>query len=219
MKKTNNEDKELRRDIEKRKIQIGWEGYRRSREFLSRYKKYPALYLFPPERKATDIPAYELEVFFKQYAIGMNISQMRKANESPKRFVELIMSIDMAKSPTAISGEFKRFIESVKRVRKKRNLDNHLIKVPPGRHKLHGFFVEDFEIYDDIIKIRTRNKRKTCRQCCNIYARRNLEQRYAKSKNKPKSFDVDAETKKILNAFNKAKWVINGGYRAIVETI
>jgi len=219
MKKVNNKDKEFRRDIEKRKVQIGWEGYRRSREFLSRYKEYSALCPFPPERKATDIPVYELETFLKQYALWMHGSQMRKANESPKRFVEITMSIDMAKSPTAIWKEFKKFIESVKRKRKERNLDNHLIEVPPGRYKLHSFYIEDFEIYDDIIKIKMRNKRKTYRQCCNIYARQIFEQKHTRSKIKLDSLDLDVETKKILSAFNKAKWVIDGGFRAIVVTI
>ena len=220
-----------RREAEIRKLRVAWEAIRRHTRFQSLnrerieydrkhdYRSSKCLFEIAQEfgiyvpvdhsKKSTDLSDAEVELLFVKPALRGPYKTIRAANTARGPYVELTFDVDVTRPPTALGKAFERWIRSVQKERKKAGLDQPANRSAGGRHKVHQYYPEDFDEYDEVVE---RWKRKGPLPFRAI-ARERLVRRRSADVN---SYDVDLEAKKLESAYTRAKWLIEGGFRILL---
>ena len=142
-------------------------------------------------------------------ALRGSYKTIRAANTARGPYVEVTFDVDLTRPPTALGKAFERWMRSVQKERKKAGLDQPAKKSAGGRRKVHQYYPEDFDEYDEVVK---RWKGKGPRPFRAIARERVVRRRSADVT----SYDVDLEAKKLASAYTRAKWLIEGGFRILL---
>jgi len=200
-------------------LQLAWEGYRRSNDNKKWYiGKYPPdetlvnvnYRLFSingkplsTSLKATDIPPYLLEMIFSTHALGLDIKTHHQLKGEVTKSPSVNISIDVSRNKTQIRREVMAFIEKIQAIRKDKGLDK---KPDLGKKKgVIAYKLRDFDVFDECEKWKKKNG--------HIPFHKIARKKLGKKEISP---NVDKKAKNLKHAYERAKWLKNGGYKALL---
>jgi len=159
-----------------------------------------------PSREASKIPVYKLEMFFKKGAVLLDMETHRQLANKAKVPPIVKLSVDIRRNKTQIYREVMEVIKKMQLVYQ--NQGGKRVDLPDDKKDIWNYSIKDFSIYDKCIKL----KKDTGRIPFHKIARRLLGEDAL-------STDVDLEAKKMRNAYERVGWLIEGGYRILMQKL
>lgn len=210
----------------KRNDSKGW--YEAMREILREFNIADPI---NPLLRPSEIPLHRLKMYFDRNVfepIPMKI--FRHINTSQKRHINLHLTADMTRSVEDICGEFKTFIASVKRNRKKQGLDKAPEIFIDGKKEFYTYNPLDFEWYDFINDFHKKGARLSFYNVAKAVSENPSivplpEKMKVTGKedflNRDRGDTIhdfyDMKGKEIRSIYNRAKRCIEGGYRVLMQ--
>jgi hypothetical protein len=228
--KRQNKDKIARQETELRKFRLVWEAIRRREDYKQLYKNFCKtniknydLYTYyiskcynefgvshpiAPHIVSKKISNHKLKKTFRGHAVFINWDDFVRIYMAGRDFLKYNLQVDIKKPLAQIIQEFREFIQNLQKYKKKTIKRRTLKKRPRERQRIHDYCLEDFDIYDKVVKSRVDRKISFI-----VIARKRLQDRGDADIS---SYDADLEAKKLKSAYERAKWLIEGGYRTLV---
>lgn len=178
-----------------------------------------------PKKEVTEKDMYFLEREFFGQILRFDHSMYLHTCNCPDRQIEFRFFADMNKSASAIASEFNDLIKNIKRARLEKGFDEIPKMVIGGKERPHDYDPMDFDFYDFVNQFRKKNKRaafyniaKALFENPDLAPKLTLSGKNAIVKKEGYSISVfyDRLGKAVENAYNRAKWCVNGGYRTLM---
>lgn len=147
-----------------------------------------------------------LKIYFLRGGVLLSTKTHRQLAGKDKVPSVVEVSIDLTQNKTRILREMKAFIEKMQVVRKTQE-DITLQKPHSERKSILNYSLSDFDIYKQCLERKNANG--------HIPFHRIARMKLGKNEI---STDIDLEAKKIKNAYERAKWLINGGYKTLLKS-
>jgi hypothetical protein len=202
-------------------LQIVWEGYRRSKDVNKwidptyydsddyvnyHHQNFTDKRGFKITRNtpAEQISPYVLEMIFSTSALKVDMDTHRQLRGQVKKQPFVNIRIDLSRNKTQILSEVEEFVGKLQAVRKEKGFDGKL--KPEGAKDVIKYKLSDFKTYDDFQSWRQMNGTVPFHKI----ARKRLGKKEIPT-------DVDKKAKELSRAYKRAKWVKDGGYKALLK--
>lgn len=149
-----------------------------------------------------------LKQYFQQGGVSFGAKEHRQYYGADKVSPTIDITIDLTQYKTKILRDVEKVVVKLQKLRREQG-DNIGKKVPGKGEDSWNYSLKDFVIYERYNKERGKNKDFTFYQM----ARKQL------GDNTTDIEAIDLEAKKMKNAYNRAKWLMEGGYEVIKRKI
>ena len=223
----NKKTRRERQESELKKLRLAWEGIRHREDYRCLYDKYHkktrgkrkvicsdligkfCMRQFVDYKIKASKLSYEfLKILFNSSTIVINPSDWGKLLEPEKQYLDINVLINIEAPVSRIAKDLETQLKDTIELRKKHKTEaKSKSSVKKERVRLFDYNLTDFEIYRKVKQIRKKRRNVSFQD---IVRMTDLEK-------DDDAHDVDRKANAMENAYDKAEWIIKGGFRDLVS--